>query len=61
MYEYIFIRSPVKVGKAGKFDPASYQSVIEEHAAQGWRLVQIFIDNPAAIPSEYVIILERSM
>lgn len=59
MYEYAFIRTPIKFGKAGKIDPSSHQSVIEEHASQGWRLVQILIENPAAIPGEYVIIFER--
>jgi hypothetical protein len=34
--------------------------VTEEHAAQGWRLVQILTENPAAISGEYVIIFERS-
>jgi Domain of unknown function (DUF4177) len=60
MYDYTFIRCPITFGKAGKIDPASYQAVIAEHVAKGWRLVQVLIENPAMIPSEYVIIFERS-
>jgi hypothetical protein len=58
MYEYAFIRCPIKY-KAGKIDATIYQSVIEEHAAQGWRLVQILVENPAA-PVDYVVIFEQN-
>jgi hypothetical protein len=61
MYEYTFVRCPITFLKAGKIDEASYQETIKEHAAQSWRLVQMLVENPATIPSEYVIILERSI
>jgi hypothetical protein len=43
-YEYKFVRVE---GKRGIFtinpaDPADYQRIINEHAAKGWRFVQIF-------------------
>jgi Domain of unknown function (DUF4177) len=60
MFEYKFVRSAVIFGKALRVDPKCYQPVIEEHSAQGWRLVQVFLENPTLIPSEYVIIFERS-
>ncbi|MBA3826340.1 MAG: DUF4177 domain-containing protein, partial [Ktedonobacterales bacterium] len=30
-----------------------------EYARQGWRLVQIFVAQPATVTSEFVLILER--
>lgn len=60
MFEYKFVRCTVVFGRAGKVDPANYETKIQEHASQGWRLVQIFTENPPVIPSEYVIIFERS-
>lgn len=32
---------------------------VEELAAEGWRLVQVLVENPASVPSEYLLILER--
>jgi hypothetical protein len=60
MYEYTFVHCAINLAKAGKIDSPSYQTIIHEHAVQGWRLVQILIENPAVIPGEYVIIFERS-
>jgi Domain of unknown function (DUF4177) len=60
MFEYKFVRCDVVFGKAGKVDPTSYETLVREHASQGWHLVQILIENPPIIPSEYVIIFERS-
>ncbi|MBF6595010.1 MAG: DUF4177 domain-containing protein [Thermaceae bacterium] len=58
MYNYKFVRVAVNYLRDG-IDAHTYQAVVEEHAREGWRLVQIFVENPAAIPSEYVVILER--
>jgi hypothetical protein len=58
MYEYKFVRVPVKYLRDG-MDPQTYQTAVEEHARDGWRLVQVLVENPAAIPTEYVLILER--
>jgi Domain of unknown function (DUF4177) len=33
--------------------------VIAERARDGWRLVQVFVPNPAAVPSAYELIFER--
>jgi hypothetical protein len=33
---------------------------VHEIAADGWRLVQVLVEVPAAVPSEYVIIAERA-
>jgi hypothetical protein len=60
MYEYTFVRCPVTFLKAGKINEVSYREVIKEHAAQGWRLVQMLVENPAAVPSEYMVIFERN-
>ena len=40
-------------------NPQAYQEKIAEHAGEGWRLTQVFVETPAAMPSEYVLILER--
>jgi len=37
----------------------TYQSVVHELARQGWRLVQVLVEQPAAMVSEYVLIFER--
>jgi Domain of unknown function (DUF4177) len=60
MFEYKFVRCTVVFGKGGKVDPENYETKIREHASQGWRLVQILVENPPVIPSDYVIIFERS-
>ncbi|MER3482228.1 MAG: DUF4177 domain-containing protein [Meiothermus sp.] len=59
MYEYKFVRVPVKFTRSNVLDPATYTEAVTEHAAQGWRLVQILVENPAASVSEYVLIFER--
>jgi hypothetical protein len=33
---------------------------VHEIAAEGWRIVQVLVEIPASIPSEYVIIAERA-
>jgi hypothetical protein len=59
MFEYKFVRCNVVFGKGGKVDPVNYETKIREYASQGWRLVQILVENPPVIPSEYIIIFER--
>lgn len=39
-YEYKFVRVKVGVGLFGKFSK-EYQQVIEQHAIEGWRFVQV--------------------
>ena len=44
----------------GRIDPASYQDAVAEHARLGWRLVQILVENPAAVVDEYVLVLAKT-
>lgn len=61
MFEYAFVTVPVNYGsKASPSQSGSYQAVIVDHARQGWRLVQVLVENPAAVPTEYTLIFERS-
>ena len=60
-YEYKFIRLGegfLGVRKAGK---EGYQDAIQQHAREGWRLVQIFAPGIGAngAPKYYEIVLER--
>lgn len=57
-YTYTFVTIPVTIGTTRPKHP-TYQDVIEQYAEQGWRFVQLVIDNPAAVPTEYVLIFER--
>ncbi|WP_044640227.1 DUF4177 domain-containing protein [Risungbinella massiliensis] len=56
MFEYKFIRLGVKIFGGVKED---YQAIIEEHARQGWRLVQIFAPSSGGNSHYYEIILEK--
>ncbi|MCW3798475.1 hypothetical protein OMW55_11730 [Sphingomonas sp. BN140010] len=40
-------------------DPQAYQAAVASHAANGWRLVQVHVEMPAAIPASVVLILEH--
>jgi hypothetical protein len=41
MYEYKFVRLDVSWGFFAMREPKGYQEIIEQHAQQGWRLVQV--------------------
>lgn len=58
MPQYEFVRHDV-VWKGASVDPRSYQAVVHQRAKEGWRLVQILVENPAASVSHYVLIFER--
>ena len=58
MYEYKFVKVAAAFS-GSRVDAAGYEKTVAEYAADGWRLVQIFVANPAAIPSDYQLILER--
>lgn len=58
MYEYCFVSCLVEF-RRGEPDPGPYRRIIEDHSHQGWRLVQIFVPNPAATPNRYELIFER--
>ena len=58
MTNFKFVR--VKVTYNGvTIDSSAYQNVVLEHAAQGWDLVQIFVENPAACATEHVLIFKQ--
>jgi Domain of unknown function (DUF4177) len=57
MYEYKFVHHAVSYAK-GQMRP-SYETVVHAHAAEGWRLVQIFIAQPASMTSAVELIFER--
>jgi hypothetical protein len=65
MYEYKFVRLGEHRGSAffGAGDDArrSYQDHVQEHAREGWRLVQIFAPGVAAFGAAkyYELIFER--
>jgi poly-beta-hydroxyalkanoate depolymerase len=52
-HEYEFV--PVDVRR----DPTAYRAVAAERARDGWRLVQVHIEVPAAVPAEVTLVLER--
>lgn len=58
MFEYDCVTCPVEFVR-NRPSPEPYRAVIRERAAAGWRLVQIFIPMPAAVPTEYELIFER--
>lgn len=60
LLEYEFVRSDVVWKRGVVVDAEGYQSIVRERAADGWRLVQILVENPAASVSEYVLIFERT-
>ena len=52
-YEYDFV--PVDVRR----DRTAYRAVAAERARAGWRLVQVHVEVPAAMPTEVILVLER--
>jgi hypothetical protein len=54
-YEYRFETVPHKHGGH------AYQDAIIAAAAEGWRLVQVLVEVPAAIPDAHVVIYERAL
>jgi hypothetical protein len=66
-YEYKFVRIGEYAGSAlfgvRDKDRNAYESIVHEHARDGWRLVQIFAPGVAAFGAAkyYELILEREM
>ncbi len=58
VFEYQFVRHEVRRNRS-QIDDQCYQQVIAEQASLGWRLVQILVEEPAAVVSTYVLIFER--
>jgi len=59
MYEYKFVSTSL----GGYFTEATHQETIQEHAREGWRLVQVLPTNynGHGKPTEYEIIFERQV
>ncbi len=62
-YEYIFVRLGEGILGAKRTAEAEYQRVVQEHAAKGWRLVQIFAPSTGVDgwAKYYEVILERAV
>jgi hypothetical protein len=62
-YEYKFVRLGESVFGAKWIAMDSYQQVIEEHAREGWRLVQVFTPGTAMYGKAkyFEIIMERTI
>ncbi len=58
MNRYHFMRVAVKYS-GGSIDASSYEDAIHAQAAEGWDLVQMFVENPAAVAAEYVLIFKQ--
>ena len=58
MFEYNFVQVTLTY-KGTKIDRSGYHSAIHEKAKNGWRLVQVLVEIPAAAPFEYTLIFER--
>lgn len=62
-YEYKFVRLGEGWLAARREARESYQSVIEQHAREGWRLVQVFAPGTGAYGAAryFEVILERTV
>ncbi|HRX86929.1 MAG TPA: DUF4177 domain-containing protein [Phycisphaerae bacterium] len=62
-YEYKFVRLGEGWMSVRHEAKASYQRIIDEHAREGWRLVQVFSPGIGAYGAAkyYEIILEREL
>jgi Domain of unknown function (DUF4177) len=59
-YEYTFVRFGETWMEGGKVAQEDYRHVIQEHAAEGWRLVQIFAPESGESQEHYYeLIFER--
>ncbi|WP_201715698.1 DUF4177 domain-containing protein [Rossellomorea arthrocnemi] len=59
MYEYAYVQTSL----GGFFTEPKHREIIEEYAADGWRLVQVLPlkYNGHGKPTDYEIIFERSL
>ncbi len=59
-YEYTFVRFGETWMEGGAVAQEDYRHLIQEHAAEGWRLVQIFAPEPGGSEEHYYeLIFER--
>ncbi len=58
MFEYKFVQCRCLFqGGTASVDPIRQE--VERHAREGWRLVQVLVLVPAAVPDNYELIFER--
>lgn len=61
-YEYKFVRLGERILVASKEARTRYRDVIQEHARDGWRLVQVFAPGRGYGPAKYFeLIFERQL
>lgn len=61
-YEYTFVRFGEVWMEGGNVAQEDYRHIIQEHAAEGWRLVQIFAPEPGKSDEHYYeLIFERPL
>ncbi len=61
-YEYTFVRFGEIWMEGGSVAQEDYRHIIQEHAAEGWRLVQIFAPEPGKSDEHYYeLIFERQL
>ena len=58
-YEYTFVRFGDRWMEGGAVASEDYRHIIQEHAADGWRLVQIFAPEHGSGEAYYELIFER--
>lgn len=58
MFEYEFVPCRSRF-EGASMSVAPVREMVEAKACEGWRLVQVLVLNPAAIPSQYELIFER--
>ncbi|ENQ3079242.1 MULTISPECIES: DUF4177 domain-containing protein [Bacillus] len=61
MYEYKFVKIELKSGLMASKPKEDYQTIITEHAKEGWRFVQIFAPSTVGYGSSayFELIFER--
>lgn len=59
MYEYMFLR--IEFGRLSTKPKENYQDVIQEHAREGWRFVQLLTPDLSisGVTSYYDLVFER--
>lgn len=61
MYQYKFVKIETKGFLPPKYPAEDYHPIVEQHAEDGWRLVQIFAPSsaPGAFPAYFELIFEK--
>lgn len=61
MYEYKFVNVELKTTFKGRKPTEDYRRIVEQHAAEGWRLLQIFAPpiSGYGVADSFELIFER--